>query len=154
MFGKDRKAQNPKAPLSDQEKGAVADWLAKLLAVQMACAFMDKVEVSEVEVKRGQINGKALGYLYGFVDAALQDMGQDIADIPVGVPILYQVLRRLFPGRERDYMEFFVKHDREALVVLGMMEGGQQFIEYIANPNPKGHPMGFARFIHEGSGEN
>jgi hypothetical protein len=150
MSGKDRKAQNPKVPLSDQEKGAIADWLAKMLAVQMACAFMDKVEVSEVEVKRGQINGKALGYLYGFVDAALQNMGQDIADVPVGVPILYQVLRRLFPGRERAYMEFYMSHDRDKPVMLGMMEGGQQFIEYVANPNPKGSPMGFARFIYEG----
>jgi len=131
----------------------IAHSIARMLALQMACAFVENPEVSPVEIKRGQINGKALGYLYGFVDAALRNQGHDIADVPIGIPILYQVLRELFPDHECSYMEFFVSHDRDKTVVMGMMEGGQQFIDYIANPNPKGSPMGFARFIYDGRGE-
>ena len=33
-------------------------------------------------------------------------------------------------------------HDHDEVVVVGMMEGGQQFIDYVANPNPKGSPWG------------
>ncbi len=150
MFGKDSKRKEKKTPLSDAEKQATADWLAKMLAIQMALVPPSNVEVTEVETRRGEINGKALGYLYGFVDAALQSMGQDIADVPVGIPVLYHVLRQLFPGHEGAYMEFFASHDRDKSVTLGMMEGGQQFIDYVANPHPPGHPMGFARSISEG----
>jgi hypothetical protein len=150
MFGQDSKRRDKKTPLSDAQKQAIADWLAKMLAAQMGLVPPSDVEVTEVEARRGEINGKALGYLYGFVDAALQSMGQDIADVPVGVPVLYHVLRQLFPGHESGYMEFFASHDRDNPVTLGMMEGGQQFIDYIANPRPPGYPMGFARSISEG----
>ena len=92
-------SQNGRAHLNDDEKLAIADRLATLLAIQMTLTVLpESVEVSEVEIERGRINGKALGYVYGFVDAALQSMGLDIADVPVGIPILYHVLRRLFPG--------------------------------------------------------
>ena len=71
--------------LSDEEKMSIADGLATLLLIQMECAPIESAEVTKVEIKRGKINGKALGYVYGFVDAALNSIGQNIADVPVGV---------------------------------------------------------------------
>jgi hypothetical protein len=68
--------------------------------------------------------------------------------VTVGPPILYHVLRSLFPGCERDYMEFLMNHEDDQVVMLGKMTGGQQFFDF-NKQGAKGAPMGFARFIVE-----
>jgi hypothetical protein len=102
-----------------------------------------------IEDSKGRPNGKAIGYVYGYIDAALQTIGQDMSDTSIGVPITYQVLNRLFPGRGEDYTRFLIDHMEDKAVTLGIMTGGQQFIKYI-KPGSKGVPMGFARFIMQG----
>jgi hypothetical protein len=67
--------------------------------------------------------------------------------VNVGIPILFQVLRALFPGHERAYAEFLLAHMNDEEVMLGIMVGGQQYSDFIAKPDAKGAPMGFARFI-------
>ena len=45
-----------------------------------------------IETADGQINRRAIGYIYGFVDGALRTIGQDMGDVSIGVPIVFQVL--------------------------------------------------------------
>jgi hypothetical protein len=146
LFGKKRPAVEPEP--SDDQKSIMATGIAKMLTIQMALAPTGPCEVSKIEVKKGCVNKKAIGYIYGFVDGALQCNGADIADVTVGPPILYQVLRSLFPGHEQDYMEFLMNHEDDKLVMLGKMTGGQQFFDF-NKQDAKGAPMGFARFVIE-----
>src|SRR5260370_20831094 len=108
LFGRKRRAAAPEP--SDDQKSAMATAIAKRLAIQMALAPTGPCEVSKIELKKGHVNRKAIGYIYGFIDGALQCNGGDIADVTVGPPILYHVLRSLFPGHERGYMEFLMDH--------------------------------------------
>ena len=118
--------------------------------IQMSLAPVGPFEVTKIEVKKGRVNRKAIGYLYGFVDSAIQCGGENIADVHVGAPIMYHVLRALFPGHEREYMEFLMLNENDKLVMLGKLEGGQQYIDFLPKPGVKRAPMGFARFIVDG----
>ena len=107
-----------------------------MLEVQLVAAGPD--------VFHSAIERRALGYVYGFIDAALRTIGQDMADVSIGVPITYHVLHRLLPGRETSSVDILrggVGHDRE--VMAGVMYGGQQYIDFT---NGKlAAPMGLAR---------
>ncbi len=131
----------------DSQKGTLIDALAGLLAVQSAAAGSHPIEDES-----GRINRKAIGYIYGFADAALTTFGQDTSDAFVSAPILWQVLRHLFPGREERYSEFLAEHmDKDQAVTLGAMNGGQQYIDFVAKPRNDGRAaMGFARYLIEG----
>ena len=140
--------------LTDREKGVLADLLAKLLGIQMCAttqfAPVGPEEVTRIEIVKGKVNRKAIGYIYGFIDAALRTYGEDIAELHVGVPAVFHVLRKLFPGHEQAYTEFLVNHaNDEFMVVLGVMAGGQEYLDFIAKPGAKGAPMRFFRFIIE-----
>src|SRR5262249_10537108 len=91
---------------------------------------------------------KALGYVYGFVDAGLRVAGQDMADTLIGVPIMYQVLRRAFPGSEQRYLEFIITSIKgDPNMMAGSMYGGHQYLDWV---NGKLHgPMGLARCVAE-----
>ena len=105
---------------------------------------------STIEDQTGRPKRKAIGYVYGYIDAALRSIGQDMADMAVGVPVTYQVIRRLWPDRVNEYMDFIAKHMRsDELMNIGMMHGGQQFLDY-HKPGASGAPMGLARFMIEG----
>jgi len=110
------------------------------------------VRVTKIEITKGHINRKAIGYIYGFIDSALQYRGEDITNPSIGLPIIYHVLRKLFPGHEHEYTDFLMAHMDDEIVVLGMMEGGQEYSEFIhqSDPNGKAWPMGLARFILDG----
>ena len=103
-----------------------------------------------IESANGQFNRKALGYVYGFVDAALQYRGMDMGDVTVGVLFLYMVLNRLFENNNlaRAYTNFLIDNvGKDATVMLGVMHGGHQYVDW---RNGKMQPMGFGRFIIEG----
>jgi hypothetical protein len=148
VFG--RKATETKATFSDDQTSALAQRLSALLAVQMVFSPANSGEVTKIEITKGRINRKAIGYIYGFIDCALQRRGEDIANLSVGLPIVYHVLRELFPGHEQAYTDFLMTHMNDEIVVLGMMAGGQQYNDYIHRSDAKGAPMGLARFILEG----
>lgn len=129
----------------DIKKAQFVDAISNLLKMQKIVAGDRSFENSE-----GRPNRKAIGYIYGFIDGALQTIGQDMSDTSIGVPITYQVLNRLFPGRGEKYLEFLIDHiGKDEMVTIGIMTGGQQYIKY-SKPGSKGGPMGFARFIIEG----
>jgi hypothetical protein len=133
-----------KRQFGDAAKETFIEAVSGMLNVQMTAAGG-----RPIEDKTGQINRKAIGYIYGFVDSALAAVGQDITDIAIGVPITYQVLRHLFPGSEERYARFLVEHmGKDAMVTLGAMKGGQQYIDFIVRRRPGGGvPMGLARYL-------
>ena len=98
----------------------------------------------------GHINRRAMGYIYGFIDAALSTTGQDMSDVRVSVPITYQVLERVFPGSGEKYVTFLSNNiGRDQAVTLGMTIGGQQYLDFCKSDS-KGAPMGLARYLIEG----
>ncbi len=103
-FGKKKAAYAPKSALTNEQKRALAKGLSDFLQIQlgMAAYFSPPKpgQVTQIELERGQINKKAIGYIYGFVDAAIQNQGETIANVYVGPPVLFAVLRQLFPDHE------------------------------------------------------
>jgi hypothetical protein len=125
--------------------------------VQFVNAISDMLELqripavnSSIEDCEGRLNRKAIGYVYGFIDAALGSIGQRMSDASIGMPITYHVLKRLFPGHEDDYTKFLYDQvGKDEIVMLGVIKGGQQYIEYLKSGR-KGVPMGFGMFLLEG----
>lgn len=104
----------------DDAKQKLIRAIAGMLEVQQAAAGG-----RTLKDEGGRINRKALGYIYGFVDAAVTSVGQDIP--AVFFPTLYQVLRYLCPDREERYPQFLTDHiGNDELVILGAMKGRQQ----------------------------
>ncbi len=129
----------------------VADGLSIVLLVQLAVAGIGSVEATKIEIKTGCINRKAIGYIYGFIDCALQCRGEDITNLDVGLPIVFHVMRKLFPGHEQTYIDFLMFHMEDEVVVLGMMSGGQEYNEFLHHSRP---PFGLAKFIRETASES
>lgn len=127
----------------DEDKNRFAETITELLALQLV-ASGDK----GIENAQGTINRKAIGYIYGFIDGALRTIGQDMSDASVGIPITFQIFRRLFPGRESSYVQYLSQHmGTDQMVTLGAMHGGQQYVDF--NNNKLAAPMGLARAVLE-----
>jgi hypothetical protein len=106
---------------------------------------------SSIEDSAGNINREALGYIYGFTDAALQTIGQDMADVSLGVPIIFQILTEIFPDTAARCMVFLLDHlGRDPAISNGMMTGGKLYIDF-NKPNSKEAPMGLARCLLQGN---
>jgi hypothetical protein len=70
--------------------------------------------------------------------------------VSIGVPITFQVIRRLWPERVNECMDYLAKNlQSDALLNAGMMHGGQQYLDY-SKPGASGAAMGLARFMIEG----
>jgi hypothetical protein len=77
----------------DTKKAQFIEAISGMLKVQTSVAAKRIPEDED-----GHINRRAMGYIYGFIDAALRTIGRDMSDVRVSVPITYQVLERIFPG--------------------------------------------------------
>lgn len=130
--------------MTASQKSETAAGLALLILVQLV--FSVNSGVTKVEAEKGKFNRKALGYIYGFIDCALQYRQQDITNIDVGLPILYHVFRKLFPGHEQTYIDFLMTHMEDEVTVLGMLAGGQEYSEFLKEGKP---PLGLSTFILE-----
>jgi hypothetical protein len=96
--------------------------------------------------ERDNLKRKALGYVYGFIDAALQVRGQDM-DVSVGVPITFQVIRMLWPDHVNECMDYLIKNIKsDPLLQAGVMHGGQQYLDF---HNHNRHPFGLGIFLIE-----
>ncbi|MCX5653557.1 MAG: hypothetical protein NTY65_02755 [Planctomycetota bacterium] len=123
----------------DNEK--FAESIAGMLQTQLDMAGHRSIEFAD-----GTVKPKALGYVYGFIDAALRIIGQDMSDTSVGIPITFQVLRHLFPGREEKYLQYLTDHmGTDKAVTLGAQTGGQQLLDY--NAGKLNGLAGLARYI-------
>ncbi len=140
MFGFFKK----KRSFDDTQKSKFVEAISGMLETQKIVVGNRSIEDSE-----GCLNRKAIGYIYGFIDAALTTIGQDMSDTTIGVPITFHVLDRLFPGQGNKYTQFLIdRMGKDPEVTLGAQHGGQQYIDF-TKPGCKGASMGFARFILE-----
>lgn len=141
MFGLFKRKQT----FDDVKKTQFVDSISSMLEMQITVSGGCSIEDNE-----GHLNRKAIGYIYGFIDAALCSIGQDMSNVSVGIPITYHVLNRLFSGRGEDYIEFLRNNiGKDEVLMFGVMTGGQQYIESI-KPGHKGVPMKFGIFLVEG----
>lgn len=68
---------------------------------------------------------KALGYVYGFCDAALRTFGKDMSDPSQGVSFTFRVLSRDFPDSAEQYLNYISKKGgKDAGTNAGVMLGG------------------------------
>jgi hypothetical protein len=127
-------------PLDDERKQQFIDAISAMLEAQMVAAGRRSLEES------GSIIPDALGYIYGFIDAALRTIGQDMRNTSVGVPITFQVLRGLSPGHEESYLHYLeARMGTDQRVTAAAMIGGQQYIDF--NNGRIAAPMGLARYL-------
>jgi hypothetical protein len=126
----------------DAAKDTFVDSVAIMLKAQVAASGRTSVDHAD-----GTLNPRALGYIYGFVDAALRTIGQDMADIAIGMPITFQILRRLFPGDEQRYLDFVRSSLPNDTDMTGILQGGQQYLDF--NRGQLAVPMGLARIVLE-----
>lgn len=99
----------------DTASAEFVEAVASMLEIQKIVAGNHRIES-----EGGRLNHKAIGYVYGFIDAALRTIGQDMSNAAVGIPITYQVLRRLFPGCEDRYVQFLADQmGKNEAVTLG-----------------------------------
>jgi hypothetical protein len=73
-----------------------------------------------------------------------------MSDTDLGVRITFHVFRKLFPEQDpTKYVEFLMRNLNDEMVALGMMAGGQQYLDF-QKPQREGDvAMGLARFILE-----
>lgn len=119
----------------------IADVIAGMLELQLFMAG-DK----GIESEAGGPKPKAIGYVSGFVNAVLRTKGWGEATVPA---VTYQVLRRLWPGKELEYIVFLVEHLElsDPLVVEGFMHGDHQYLDTLNPENSDNVPMGLGRYI-------
>ncbi len=103
--------------MNDDQKIDFAETIAGLLRAQLIL-----VGDRSMDSQAGGPKPRAIGYLYGFVDAVLRSKGWNMADSEIGIPITFQVIRRLWPGKEREYMDFLADHLSDPVVVAASMQ--------------------------------
>jgi hypothetical protein len=87
----------------------------------------------------GSINGKALGYVFGFLDALLQSSKLDIRDTE-GRATMLSLLGRLFPAENAKGGTFvihlcnYMSSDPE--ILNGVMLGGKQAVDWLRHRAP------------------
>jgi hypothetical protein len=79
--------QDAAKPFDDTAKSEFVNLIASMLEVQR---LMAGDADGSIEDENGHLKHKAIGYVYGYVDAALRSIGQDMADMSVGVPVTFQ----------------------------------------------------------------
>ncbi len=131
-----------KKKIDDAAINDLAYNIAAMLNVQVAMAGDRNFDLATPQ------GTKALGYVYGFIDAALRFRGQDMADLSIGIPVTYQVLRKVFPGYEKKYLEFMLQSiQNDPNMRTGIMTGGQEYFDWI---NKKlNAPIGLGRYLIE-----
>jgi hypothetical protein len=132
--------------LDDAAKLGLAEAIAMQLLIQKNTAGRN----AAIEDGDGHPKHRALGYVYGYIDAALRANGHDMANTSIGVPITYHVLRRLWPDHVNDCMRVLLANLRtDQQMMAAIMHGGQQYLDY-RKPGVSGVPMGLARLLIEG----
>lgn len=126
----------------DTQRTEFVEAVGGMLEVQMAI-ITDRDNLPPLFSKEGE---KALGYIYGFIDAALRSVGQDMSDISIGIPITFQIFRRIFPGCEEACIEYLRNSlGKNELLMQGILVGGQQYLDYMNGKLTV--PMGLARYL-------
>jgi hypothetical protein len=129
-----------KRPFDEDDLCRLVDVVADKLAAQIAFAGDASMDAADGNPKK-----KAIGYVYGFADAAFRGVG----DASARTSFTFQVLRRLWPKRAPDYLNFLVASVDDNLVAIGALIGAQHYAE---SQQGDGDiiPMGLAAFMIRG----
>lgn len=103
----------------------------------MQRSFIDKDKFVIVD-KVGNVNGKALGYVFGMLDALLQCADLDIRDIE-GEAALHSVITRMFPAQVVNVGTYFSRLkniESELQITNGIMLGRKQARDWLRHKTP------------------
>jgi len=98
-----------------------------------------------IEDSSGELNRKAVGYVYGYVNGYLKARF-DLEPSYTGVAVTSEVLEVLFPRyNAAEYSQFLMRNMNDRLVVSGKKAGNREFQDYLDNSNAA--PVGLARNV-------
>jgi hypothetical protein len=143
-----RKLFSRKKTLDDAVKLGLAEAIAAQLILQKNFAGAQ----AAIDDRNGHPKLRALGYVYGYIGAALRTDGHDIADTSIGAPITYHVLRRLWPDCVNDCMRALLDNLRTDQQMMAAIKLGEQQCLDLRKPGASDIPMEFAGFLIEGDG--
>lgn len=125
------------------ELPSYARGVATLLKIQSTAAGS-----TPIVQRNGNANLKAVGYIYGVADAALQIIGQDMSDESIGVPFACEVYEGFSPAHVETCMQLILqKAGKDAAMTEGMMAGGKEFLAF-ANSGGNGRmPLTLSKFL-------
>ena len=103
----------------------------------MQRSFIDRDKFVIVD-KVGNVNGKALGYVFGVLDVLLQSADLDIRDIE-GEAALHSVIARMFPAQVVNVGTYFSRLkniESELQITNGIMLGRKQATDWLHHKTP------------------
>ena len=119
----------------EQRFRKVADIAVGLLNVQRSFIDKDKFVITD---KVGNVNGKALGYVFGMLDALLHCANLDIRNIE-GEAALRSVIARMFPAEVVNVGTYFgrLKNIESELEITNcLMLGRKQATDWLRHKTP------------------
>jgi hypothetical protein len=143
MFGK---FFSKRKTLDDAAKLALAEDIAIQLIIQTKTAGPR----ATIDDDNGHPKRRPLGYVYGYIEAALRTNGHNVADASIGAPITYHVLRRLWPDRVNDCMRvLFNNLNTDKQMIAAMRYGEKQCLDN-RRQERSDVPTGLAHLLIEG----
>jgi hypothetical protein len=122
--------------LSKEERfGKITDIAFELL--DPLSIFIDKQKFVLTD-DAGNVNGKALGYIYGVLDAFSQWAKLDIRDAE-GEAAVYSLIARIFPaevGKVGTYLDYLKNTQNEPEIMNGVMLGGRDLTNWLRHKTP------------------
>ena len=119
----------------EQRFRKVGDIAVGLLKVQRSFIDKDRFVITD---KLGNVNGKALGYIFGMLDALLQYANLEIRDIE-GEAALHSVIARMFPAEVvnvRTYFGRLKNIEIELEITNGIILGRKQATDWLRHKTP------------------
>lgn len=113
---------------------------------QMCGESAEALDRNRTQFRAGRINARALGYVYGFVAAAVTRAGASWSDVSVAIPILHFVLKEVFPGAEAACLQFISEHPSDSALDKGMHLGEKEYTALWKKNRPA---TGFAKILSE-----
>jgi hypothetical protein len=114
-----------------------------------AQSFLIDKEKFALTDNTGKVNGKALGYIYGALDALLQSANLDIRGLEAEAA-LHSLIARLFPaevGKAGTYVGYLRNMQNEPEIMNGVMLGGTDVTDWLRHKTP---PMLWTTCFHRG----
>ena len=130
--------------LSDAEKLEIVGVIADLLGFQLA--FADDQTIED-PAGSPQAQSTRLCIRIDRRSPSCEGAGR-MADISIGVPITFQVIRRLWPAHVNKIMDYLVNNiGTDPLMMTGVMLGGQQYLDFVKHGSDS-TPLG-ARALYD-----
>ena len=129
--------------IGDAELDKYAIAVAMLLKIQSTPAGS-----TPLITRDGVPNLRAIGYVWGAADAALQIIGKDMSDEAVGVPFASKVFCEFSPEHMKECMTLIIESARNSDEIMqGINSGGSEFLAYANSGGTARMPMGLSKSL-------